>query len=75
MLYHKYDENFKTHLYRDKVEGSRPIEVLMSGAGYYLGTLDEDGSPYSRVSDRYWRTGDEAQLALDNENFPVKPHP
>ena len=42
-----------------------PIEVLMSAAGYYIGTFCSQCGPYSRESG-YFRTRDEAQLALDS---------
>ncbi len=31
-----------------------PLQVLKSRAGYYIGTCDEDGLPYSRESVEYW---------------------
>jgi hypothetical protein len=39
-----------------------PFRVLMSGAGYYIGTECNDG-PYSRESG-YFRTREEAETAL-----------
>lgn len=40
-----------------------PFEVLESGAGFYIGTwLD---GPWSRESENYWKTREEAQKALD----------
>ena len=42
-----------------------PLKVLNSAAGFYLGTCDEEG-PYSRESEEYWRTHDEAEAALDS---------
>ena len=49
------------------------IEVLMSGAGYYIGMLDpEDGAPYCRLSTAYWATHEEAQRALDTGDFVPK---
>ena len=33
-----------------------PLQVCWSAAGYYIGYLDHDGSPYSRESVNYWPT-------------------
>lgn len=41
-----------------------PVEVLESGAGFYIGTADDDG-PYSRESMEYWPSREEAAKALD----------
>lgn len=43
---------------------SLQLEALSSAAGWYLGTRDEDGLPYSRESEEYWRSHDEAMAAL-----------
>lgn len=40
------------------------IQVLRSGAGYYLGTVDELGFPNCRVSIDYARTREEAEKYL-----------
>jgi hypothetical protein len=43
-----------------------PLRVMKSPAGFfYLGTADEDG-PYSRESEEYWRTEEEASTALND---------
>ena len=39
------------------------LEVLRSGAGYYLGYRDEDGAPYTRES-VYFGTHDSADQVL-----------
>ena len=44
----------------------RSIEVLKSAAGYYLGTTDGDGTPYSRESSDYWATAELARAALES---------
>jgi hypothetical protein len=41
-----------------------PLEVLKSGAGYYIGTLDTDGMPFSRESFEYWSQASDAETAL-----------
>lgn len=48
------------------------IVVTSSAAGYFIGMLDEDGSPYCRLSVEYFRTDKEAQEALDNGTFRAK---
>lgn len=47
--------------------GSRelPLGVMKSPAGFYLGTADDEG-PYSRESEEYWRTEEEAAAALND---------
>ena len=46
------------------------IQVLRSGAGYYIGTVDsEDGSPYCRLSVNYYPTAAAAQKDLDSLSF------
>ncbi|HEJ4318575.1 TPA: hypothetical protein SL519_006436, partial [Pseudomonas aeruginosa] len=42
-----------------------PLQVLMSNAGFYIGTLDEEG-PASRESVEYYQSRELAQQALDN---------
>jgi len=39
------------------------VQVLSSNAGFYLGTLDEEG-PCSRESAEYWRNRKDAEHAL-----------
>jgi hypothetical protein len=45
------------------------LRVLKSPAGYYLGTLDEDGVPYSRESECYWQTFEDAESALESDDW------
>ncbi|WP_025297179.1 hypothetical protein [Chania multitudinisentens] len=40
-----------------------PLQVLRSRNGFYLGTT-EDGMPFSRESQEYWRSRGEADKAL-----------
>ncbi|MCO2079432.1 hypothetical protein IPC264_20030 [Pseudomonas aeruginosa] len=42
-----------------------PLQVLMSNAGFYIGTIDEEG-PVSRESAEYYPSRKLAQQALDN---------
>jgi hypothetical protein len=45
------------------------LKVLHSAAGYYIGTVDEDGLPNCRLSEKYWKGSVEAQKALDTLCF------
>lgn len=54
------------------------LQVLKSAAGYYLGTLDEDGCPYSRESLEYWANSALAVAALNGvpgENWTQRATP
>ncbi len=54
---------------------SFPLQVCRSAAGFYIGTLDEDGLPCSRESQEYWRREEQAQAALDHRLWTQKPNP
>jgi hypothetical protein len=55
---------------------SLPLEALPSAAGWYLGTRDSDGAPYSRESAEYWRSRDQAEAALNNpSSWTQRRHP
>jgi hypothetical protein len=41
-----------------------PLQICQSGAGFYLGTCDDDGSPFTRESQEYWRKRGQAEKAL-----------
>lgn len=43
--------------------GEQELKVYQSGAGFYIGTWDEEG-PISRESVEYYSTVEEAKLAL-----------
>ena len=51
-----------------------PLEVLRSAAGWYIGTMSEDG-PCSRESVEYWKTEVAAQAALENGKWTQKETP
>jgi hypothetical protein len=51
-----------------------PVQVLKSAAGYYLGTLGSDGSPYSRESVEYWKKPLDAMVALGAGNWNARRH-
>ncbi|MDR1935847.1 MAG: hypothetical protein LBS49_09785 [Candidatus Accumulibacter sp.] len=42
----------------------RPLQICRSAAGYYLGTLDDDGAPFSRESAGYFPSQGMARQAL-----------
>ncbi len=46
--------------------GERLInKVMRSAAGFYIGTCDEDGLPFSRESTEYFPSQDQAEKALE----------
>lgn len=54
-----------------------PIKVMVSAAGYYIGTgyVDPDmgwEEPNTRESECYYRTKAEAQHALDTDTYPKR---
>lgn len=51
-----------------------PLEVCKSNAGFYIGTLDEEGAPYTRESVEYWRKREQAEAALTSGLWTQKPN-
>lgn len=49
-----------------------PLKVLRSAAGWYLGTVGPSGEPFSRESEGYYVTANEAQSALVRGNWKQK---
>ena len=49
------------------------LRVLPSSAGFYIGTIDEDG-PASRESVEYYPTFEAAQIALLQHTWTQRPH-
>ena len=43
---------------------SLPLQVLLCSKGYYIGTIDTDGTPQSRESVQLWLDKDKAVDAL-----------
>ena len=41
----------------------RPLQGCQSRVGFYLGTLDVDGTPNTRESAEYWESREEAEGA------------
>ncbi len=52
-----------------------PLCVMKSYAGYYIGTVNEDGMPCSRESNEYFRSEANAQDALDTGSWTQKMTP
>jgi hypothetical protein len=52
-----------------------PLEVCKSAAGFYLGTLGENGEPFSRESKEYWPTREKAERALTSRDWTQRPDP
>lgn len=51
-----------------------PLRVLQSAAGYYLGTVDDEG-PYSRESVEYWPDQSQAEGALETGDWTQREAP
>ena len=51
-----------------------PLEVLKSGAGFYIGTSTDEG-PCSRESVEYWVHHSEAHDALKNHTWTQRHQP
>lgn len=52
-----------------------PLQVLKSGAGYYIGTFSNEEGPVSRESEEYFRTENQATLALANGSWTQRSEP
>lgn len=63
---------WKTYTQVNDFDEDRPLRVCRSGAGFYIGTLNEDGLPYERYSARYWPVPDEALQALQSGKWIPK---
>ena len=51
------------------LEVDRPLTVLCSGAGWYIGARKENGSPLARDSEEYWGTQHAAQEVLEKQSW------
>jgi len=49
-----------------KCVNGKEIQPLKSGAGWYMGTL-EDGMPYCRITQHYYATAEEAEANFRND--------
>ena len=52
-----------------------PLQVCKSRAGYFIGTHDEDGLPYSRESAEYWPNSEQAQAPLVHGRWTQRREP
>ena len=52
-----------------------PLTICTSASGHYIGTLDDDGAPYSRESLEYWPTHQEAMSAFKTGHWTQRDHP
>jgi hypothetical protein len=59
----RIEDNRNTEDSDQRIKARRPLEVLLSAAGFYIGTADAEG-PISRESLEYWKSQDEALTAL-----------
>jgi hypothetical protein len=51
------------------------LQVLKSQAGWYIGTVNDEGLPCARESQEYWPTQELALQALQNDNWKQKSWP
>ncbi|EAN6189180.1 hypothetical protein KZK20_002347 [Salmonella enterica] len=64
-----YSQSSSTGLLAAKFAGlSLPLQVLRSGAGFYIGTANEMG-PVSRESVEYFATAELAERALEQGSW------
>ena len=56
------------------LESDRRLKAYQSGGRWYLGVINEDGSPYSRDS-QYFPSEEAAQEALDNRQWEQRLDP
>lgn len=49
------------------------LQVLRSAAGFYIGTLDREGFPYSRESVEYFKSREVAETALATGQWTMRP--
>jgi hypothetical protein len=52
-----------------------PLQVLESGAGYYIGTWSDEDGPVSRESQEYYKNHAEAENALKMVNWTQRVRP
>lgn len=51
------------------------LQVMRSNAGFYIGTSDEEGYPFSRESVEYFKNEREAIKAFATESWTQKEYP
>lgn len=52
-----------------------PVQVCKSAAGFYIGTADEEGLPFSRESSEYWRERIAAERAMSDGKWTQRRAP
>ncbi len=52
-----------------------PVQVLRSGAGFYIGAFDPKSGPVSRESMEYYSTSEAANTALNSNTWTQRSHP
>ncbi len=57
------------------MEEDRPLQVLHSAAGWYIGAACERRGPLSRDSEEYYPSERDAQLALVNQSWTQRMDP
>ena len=50
------------------------LQVCRSAGGFYLGTREENGEPFTRESKESWPTRKEAERALMSRDWTQRPH-
>jgi len=53
----------------------RPVEIMRSAAGFYIGTTTDEGLPLSRESVEYWEDEDQALTALEKGAWTQREDP
>jgi hypothetical protein len=48
------------------------LKILKSAAGFYIGSIDSDGYPLSRVSEEYWPKAQQAEKAFGNDTYTTR---
>lgn len=54
---------------------NKKLSVLSTNAGHYIGTVDEHGLPYCRVSEQYYPEKQSAEDALKSKSFTPRHSP
>lgn len=52
-----------------------PLQVMESAKGFYIGTVDKDGSPFSRESLEYYKSEDDTEKAFSSGNWTQRIEP
>jgi hypothetical protein len=52
---------------------SFPLRICRSQAGFYIGTLSDEGEPFTRESVEYWKKREQAEAALRSGGFTQRP--